>query len=54
MKLYLVLTGNGISNYIVAMDKDDALKYFKDYHVMDIVELDLSFSVDAINCIHNK
>jgi len=48
MKLFLILTGNGDTSYILATSEEDALKYFKDIHVMNIDELDVRMSIEAL------
>ena len=49
MRLFLILTGAGDENYILASSLDDAKKYFKGKHIMDCRELDVRMSVSALN-----
>ena len=48
MKLFFILTGIGESNYILATSKEDAMRYFKEVHVMDCYEIEVKMSVEAV------
>ena len=54
MKLFVILTGTGVENYILATDEQDAIKYYSNQHIMDVYQVSLKVTIKAANILHGR